>query len=65
MFTQASVHAFDMLGLVHVSAEVRQQEHPEEPSVVVLHVNSTADGLGITDSREWLRDALVALLEVI
>lgn len=65
MFTQASVHSFDMLGLVHVSAEVRQQEHDGEPSTVVLHVNSTVDGLGVTDPREWLRDALVAILEVL
>lgn len=65
MFTQASVHSFDMLGLVHVSAEVRQQEHDDEPSAVVLHVNSTVEGLGVTDPRDWLRDALVALLEVL
>lgn len=65
MFTQASVHSFDMMGLVHVSAEVRQQEHVEEPSRVVLHLNSTTQGTGECDPREWLRDALVSLLEVI
>jgi len=52
-----------MLGHVHVSAEVRQQESGDEPSTVVLHVNSTVEGTGETDPREWLRDALVALLE--
>jgi len=65
MFTQASVHSFDMFGLVHVSAEVRQQEHDDEPSSVVLHLNTTVQGEGQTDAREWLRDALVALLEEI
>jgi hypothetical protein len=54
-----------MLGLVHVSAEVRQQEHDDEPSSVVLHLNTTVQGEGQTDAREWLRDALVALLEEI
>ena len=64
MFTQASLHAFDMLGLVHVTAEVRQTERPgQEPSRVVLHVNSTVEGTGEDDAREWLRDALVARLE--
>jgi hypothetical protein len=65
MFTQASVHSFDMLGHVHVSAEVRQQEGGDEPSSVVLHVNTTVEGTGETDPTEWLRDALVALLESI
>lgn len=65
MFTQASVHSFDMLGLVHVSAEVRQTEGTDEASQVVLHVNSTVEGTGETDPREWLRDALVSLLEVL
>ena len=63
MFTQASVHAFDMLSHVHISAEVRQTEHDHEPSAVVLHVNTTIPGFGITDPTEWLRDCLVALIE--
>lgn len=63
MFTQASVHAFDMLGHVHVSAIIRQTELQDEASNVVLELRSTFGGCGETDPREWLRDALVALLE--
>lgn len=64
MFTQASIHAFDMLGYVHTTAEVRQTEHPgESPAEIVLHVSTTEYGNGENDAREWLRDALIALLE--
>lgn len=63
MFTQVSVHAFDMLSQVHISLEVRQQEHDHEPAEVVLHRTATIEGLGVTDPRDWAYDALVALIE--
>jgi len=63
MFTQMSVHAFDMLGLVHVSLEVRQQEHDHEGPQLALHAVTDIQGEGEDDAREWAKAALVAMLE--
>lgn len=61
---QASVHAYDVMGNVFVTASVQRQEGTTEGStVLVLQASTTFAGVGEDDPREWLRDALVGLLE--
>lgn len=64
-FTQAEVHTFDCLGNVHIAASVRQTDGLTQTSSLVLHVSTDVQGTGEDDPREWLRDALIALLETL
>lgn len=64
-FTQAAVHAFDCLGTVHIAVTVHQSEGHGDPNSLVLQQSTTVEGTGETDPREWLRDALVAMLEAL
>lgn len=64
-FTQCSVQAFDCLGQVHVAASVRQNTGVGEVNDLVLHVFTDFQGTGEDDPREWLKDALVALVEIL
>lgn len=60
----ASVSAYDALEDVHINAVVRQAgDDLESPVTSVLHQQCVVRGTGELDPREWLRDALVALLE--
>lgn len=64
MWLSATINAYDVMGGVQVTATVRSQPglgeaRPES----VLHCATTIEGCGETDPREWLGDALVAMLE--
>lgn len=59
-----TVHAYDVMDRVQVGATVRQyEETTREPSDTVLVCTTTFPGTGETDPKEWLRDALIGLLE--
>lgn len=66
MFFHASVHAYDVMDQVQIVASVAAI--PDEGSAhkeSVLRLSTTIAGTGETDSREWLQDALVGLLETL
>lgn len=66
MYRVASIHAFDVMSEVHISAQVRLYEgDPERPSVVEFSCATTVDGVGSSEGAVWLRDALVALAETL
>lgn len=62
-WTQAEIHTFDCLDTVHIAVLVRQSDGLGTPNSVVLQHSTTVQGDGTTDPRDWLRDALVSLLE--
>lgn len=66
MWTQASVHAYDVMGRVFVTAVVRTAPgEAERGECHELHATVTLDGVGETTPRDWLVDALLGLLEEI
>lgn len=60
------MQAYDALGLVHVTVRVWGDaglgEYQMEPQ---FSCATTVDGVGEPDPQEWLKDALVAMLEAI
>lgn len=65
-WSQASIHAYDVMGNVFVTATVRQsQPVGEDPKETVTVASTTFPGVGEDDPHEWLRDALVGLLEAL
>jgi len=64
MWYHATINAYDCLGQVVVSATIR--EAPESASDVPRALLSwvvAIEGVGEPDPQQWLRDALVGLLE--
>jgi hypothetical protein len=60
----ASVYAYDVMTNVHVRALVTEYpDNKEDPPSTVIACTTTVPGTGETDPRQWLVDALVALLE--
>jgi len=64
MWYVTTINAYDALDRVVVAAVVRATAGGvDDPIVDVLQHVSTIPGVGEDDPREWLRDALVGLLE--
>lgn len=63
MWLSAEIRAYDCLTEVVVTARIFTADHTAETKATVLEVNTQIPGEGVTDSREWLRDALIGLLE--
>jgi hypothetical protein len=62
----ASIHAYDVLSNVQVTALCRQYpDYEDGPGDVALRVSVLVPGEGIDDPQAWLRDVLVALIEAI
>jgi hypothetical protein len=59
----ARIEAFTMLGVVHLAATVRTDIRTAATEPLLTLSTEFRDD-GETDPRAWLRDALVALLEV-
>lgn len=60
------VTAYDVMDEVWVSTVLHQTpDIPSGPTELVWALSSTTAGTGVTDPREWARDALVAALEVL
>lgn len=66
MYRVAAVSAFDMLSEVHVSATVRTYDSlaPDSKSVTTQW-STTVSGTGEDYDAQWLREALLALLELL
>lgn len=62
---QAHWTAYDMLDQVHLTVRLFRYDGLESAGSLVLQESTTIRGTGEDDPREWLRDALVALLESI
>lgn len=60
----ATITIFDCLDQVHIAVSIRVipdpplEPEPWRPAAVIL-----LEGRGTTDTHEWLRDALVAVME--
>lgn len=54
-----------MLDQVHLTVRLFRYDGLESAGSLVLQESTTIRGTGESDPREWLRDALVALLESI
>ena len=66
MYYLASVHAYDVMGTIQITASVRATTEGEEcTTTAVLHATTLVDGVGEADPRQWLEDALVGLLEAL
>ena len=64
MYYIATFNAYDALDRVVIAGTVRATVGGTgDPIEVVEQVVTTIDGVGEDDPREWLRDALVGLLE--
>jgi hypothetical protein len=64
MWIHATVTAYDLLDSVHVVANVRvSPDAASDDPPPALTIVTSVPGEGQTDAREWLRDALIALLE--
>ncbi len=62
----ASVHVYDVMDQVWVGATIRDHSTiVGEGAVEVLALSDTFAGVGEPDPREWLRDALIGLLETL
>lgn len=66
MYCTATVNAYDALDKVMIAVVLRQKElGPTGASSTVETLATEIDSTGETDPREWLRDALVGLLEAL
>ena len=64
MWYVTTINAYDALDRVVVAAVVRATAGGVgDPIVECFQHVTTVEGVGEDDPREWLRDALVALLE--
>jgi hypothetical protein len=59
----AHVHLLDLLDQIVIYAEVLSGDDPAATLEPVLKLSTSLQGEGVTDPREWLADALVALVE--
>jgi hypothetical protein len=65
-WSMATVNAYDVMGEIAVTAVVRTAPPGGGESIsTVLQCSTTFPGVGEDDPREWLRDVLVGLLEVL
>lgn len=59
------VHIIDVMDQVAVYAEVLGTVDGEYKNEKCVHLSTQHDGVGEDDANEWLKDALVFLLEVL
>lgn len=63
---EAKLTAYDCLDQVVVGCSVWSQDPLDQASgPEVLHIGCQVRGEGITDARQWLQDALLALVETL
>lgn len=64
MYRVASLHAFDVFETIHVSATVTLWDGIQTGSPTgKFTVSAVVQGAGSSEDLEWLRDALVGLIE--
>ncbi len=64
---EATVTAFDVLDQVWVVVSLRGSDgvSTDRSALLGLQRQTTVQGTGETDPREWLRDALIAAIETL
>jgi len=66
MYFVTTANAYDVLGNVHAHVIVKALSDDTAATwSTVFECTTTVPGIGEPDPREWLRDALVSLLEAI
>lgn len=66
MYRVASLHAFDVMETVHVTAVVSLWDGLQTGTPTSkFAVSATVQGVGSAEDHEWLRDALVGLIEAL
>jgi hypothetical protein len=66
MWLMATVHAYDVMDRVQITASVSALETGEERAIrPVLTATALLDGAGVSNPRDWLEDVLVGLLETL
>lgn len=66
MYRVATVAAFDVMETVQVTATVRLWDGLRtDGSDAEFSCTATVQGVGSGDGRDWLRDALVGLIEAL
>lgn len=65
MWMSSHVSTYDCLDRVHVSAQVWEDPGNGEPKTLVLQAVCDVQGEGVTDPKEWLKDALIGLVETL
>lgn len=65
MWFQARITAYDALDVVHVSARVHGDDGTGAPLRLLGEFSCTVKGAGESEAVDWLRDALVAILETL
>lgn len=66
MWFMASIHAYDVMNTIHVTASVAEQGTEEGRAIHrVLAASTSLDGVGEANPRDWLEDVLVGLLEAL
>lgn len=64
MYRVATIAAFDVMETVHITATVRLWDGVvTDGSDVEFACTATVQGVGSSEGHEWLRDALVGLIE--
>ena len=64
MYRTATIMAYDVMETVHVTCTVRLYDKRQIGcSTEDLTLHADVQGVGSSESRDWLRDALVGLLE--
>lgn len=65
MHFTSTIRAYDALDRVVISALVRDEDAQGDPAKEYFSCATTVSGTGEGDHREWLRDALIALIEAL
>lgn len=66
MYRVATISAYDVMDQVHLAATVRLWDGLEvKPSDLEFHCSTAVQGVGSAEGREWLRDALIGLIEAL
>lgn len=66
MYRTAMLACYDVMSEVHITATVRLYDGMNlTGSETEFHCSTTVDGVGSSDGRDWLRDALVAMIEAL
>lgn len=64
MYRVATIACYDVMDTVQISATVRLWDGlVTDGSDVEFHCAATVQGVGSAEGHEWLRDALIGLIE--
>jgi len=65
MWYTAKISAYDVLNTITVAARMDLKDDEGQSLPDVMTYRTSFQGKGELDPREWLKDALIALLEVL